>query len=239
MTKPGTGDLEITLAIRGFTTRVRRRWIMRRGFIRLLVLGAPLAAGLILGPGRADEPLPPPTRKTIWSNNRRFFAVTDPKDWTTTIYRATPDGKGSKSWAMVGYLRYAWLADDGEHLVADALGGDGLVPLDYDKGHVVLYFLRRGELINKLTIGQVQVIGDLPKLGHTASHYSWGYPVGFDQDGHFVINVDRLDQIAAWGWVVRFDQGGQFVSRTDGNRAIPFDASKGAPQIHAPSKRQQ
>jgi hypothetical protein len=49
--------------------------------------------------------------------------------------------------------------------------------------------------------------------------------------------VDRLDQTAAWGWVVRFDQGGQFVSRTDGNRAIPFDASKGAPQIHAPAKR--
>jgi hypothetical protein len=232
-----TRDLEITLAIRGFATRVRRKWMMRRGFIRLLVLGAPLAAGLMLGPGRADEPLSPPTRKTIWSNNRRFFAVTDPKDWTTTIYRATPDGKGSKSWAMVGYLRYAWLADDGEHLAADPLGGDGLVPLDYDNGHVVLYFLRRGELINKVTIGQVQVIGDLLKLGRTASHYSWGYPLGFDQNGQFVINVDRWDQIAEWGWVVRFDQGGQFVSRTDGNRAIPSDASKGGPQIHAPSKR--
>src|SRR3954467_5768724 len=110
---------------------------MRRALLVLLALWAPLAAGLISSPGRADSPLPPPTKQAIWSNNRRFLAVTDPKDWTTTIYRATPDGKGSKSWAMIGYLRFAWLADDGEHLTADPLGLGGLVPLDYDKGQVV------------------------------------------------------------------------------------------------------
>jgi hypothetical protein len=185
---------------------------MRRVFILLLALGAPLSVGLISGPGRADSPLPPPARQTIWSNNRKFFAVTDPKDWTTTIYRATPDGKGIKSWAMIGYLRFAWLADDGEHLAADPLGWGGLVPLDYDKGHVVLYFLRRGELINKVTLAQVQVIGGLAKLPRTASHYAWGHFVGFDQDGYFVIETVE-------------------------NRAIRFDVSKGEPLIQAPSKR--
>ena len=59
--------------------------------------------------------------------------------------------------------------------------------------------MRRG-FIRLLVLGAPLAAGlILPKLGHTASHYSWGYPVGFDQDGHFVINVDRLDQIAARG----------------------------------------
>lgn len=196
---------------------------MRRAIIVLLVLGAPLAVGLISGPGRADSPLPPPTKQTIWSNNRKFFAVTDPKDWTTTIYRATPDGKGSKSWAMIGYLRFAWLADDGEHLAADPLGLGGLVPLDYDNGQVVLYFLRRGELINQVTVGQVQAIGGLSKLRRTASHYSWGYPVGFDREGYFVIETIAEDS----------QQG---HARPGAIRAIRFDASKGEPLIHAPSK---
>ncbi|WP_406700898.1 hypothetical protein V5E97_19090 [Singulisphaera sp. Ch08] len=160
---------------------------MRRAFIIFLAAGAPLAVGLVSGPGRADSPLPPPARQTIWSNNRWFFAITDPKDWTTTIYRATPDGKGIKSWAMLGYLRFAWLADDGEHLVAAPPGWSGLVPLDYDKEHVILYFLARGELLNKVTLGQV--IGDLSKLPRTASHYAWGHVVGFDQDGYFAIET--------------------------------------------------
>ena len=97
-------------------------------------------------------------------------------------------------------------------LATDALGGGGLVPLDYDKEHVVLYFLRRGELINKITIGQVQSIGGLSKLPRTASHYVWGHFVGFDQDGYFVIETVE-------------------------NRAIRFDASRGEQLIHATSKR--
>src|SRR5262249_7183055 len=120
--------------------------------------------------------------------------------------------KGIKSWAMFGYLRFAWLADDGEHLAADPLGWGGLVPLDYDKGHVVLYFLRRRELINKATLGQVPAIRDLSELTRTVSHSAWGHFVGFDQDGYFVIETVE-------------------------NRAIRFDASKGEPLIHAPSKR--
>jgi hypothetical protein len=196
--------------------------MMRRSFLLLLALGAPLATGLISGIGRADSPLPPPARQTIWSNNRRFFAVTDPKDWITTIYRATPDGKGIKSWAMIGYLRSAWLADDGEHLAADPLGLGGLVPLDYDKGQVVLYFFRRGELINTVTVGQVQVIGNFSKLVRTASHYSWGHPVGFDQDGYFVIETLEVEN-RAFKAIPAF-------------RAIRFDASKGKPLIDAHSK---
>jgi hypothetical protein len=184
---------------------------MRLAFIRELAMGSLVALGLVAVPGRADSPLPPPMRQTVWSSNRRFFAVTDPKDQTTTVYRATPDGKAVRSWAMYGYLRFAWLADDGDHLVADPDGWAGLVPLDYDKGHPILYyFLRRGELVNKATLGQI--IGDLSKLRRTASHYHWGSSVGFDE-------------------------GGRFVIETVEGRTIRFDVSKGEPIIETPPKR--
>jgi hypothetical protein len=70
----------------------------------------------------------PPMKQTIWSSSRQFVAITDPKDRTTTVYRATSDGKGTKTWVMYGYLRFAWLADDGEHLVADPPGWGALCP---------------------------------------------------------------------------------------------------------------
>jgi hypothetical protein len=87
------------------------------------------------------------------------------------------------------------------------------------KGQVVLYFLGRGELINKVTLGQVQAIGGLSKLTRTESHYRWGHPVGFDQEGYFVIETIAEDS----------QQG-------DARRANRFDASKGEPLIPAPSK---
>jgi hypothetical protein len=161
--------------------------MMRKGFVLALVPAILLTDSVVVVTRGADSPLPPPTRQTIWSNNRQFFAITDPKDQTTTVYRATSDGKGIRTWAMYGYLRLAWLADDGEHLVADPSGWWGLLPLDYDKGHVVLYFFKRGELIKYVTLSQV--IGDFSKLIRTASHYRWGESVGFDQAGDYVIET--------------------------------------------------
>jgi hypothetical protein len=74
-----------------------------------------------------------------------------------------------------------------------------------------------------LTLGQVQAIGGLSKLRRTASRYSWGHPVGFDREGYFVIETIAEDS----------QQG---HARPGAIRAIRFDASKGEPLIHAPSK---
>ncbi len=95
----------------------------RHSAIILLTLAlAGWTAGLVCPiNGLADSPLPDPSRVTIWSPNKAFFAVMDPVDWITTVYRATPDGKGTAQWAMLGWFRAAYLADDGEHLVTDPL----------------------------------------------------------------------------------------------------------------------
>lgn len=158
-------------------------------------LAAIIATVQLAGVCRADSPLPPPARSTIWSANRRFFAVMDPDKRITTIYRAIQEGKGEKSWSMYGWFRSASIADDGEHLVVGD-EGLGLLPLDHDKQQVMLYFFKRGELVNHVTLDQI--IRDDSKLIRTVSHYSWGGCLGLDEEGRYVIKTVE-------GRTIRFD----------------------------------
>ena len=134
----------------------------------------------------ADSPLPPPERKTIWSANKRFFAVMEPDKQITTVFRTTPAQPAEKVWSMYGWFRVAALTDDGEHLVTGYDGMD-LVPLDYDKQQVMLYFFKRGELLNHVTLDQI--IRDKSRLRRTVSHYAWGRFVGLDESGRYVIET--------------------------------------------------
>jgi hypothetical protein len=150
---------------------------------------------LLSPPGYADAPLAPPTRQTIWSLNRHFFAIMDPGKQITTIYRAGPNGQADKIWSMYGWFRVASLSDDGNHLVA-GYDGINLLPVVYDRQQVMLYFFERGELINHITLDRL--IRDFSKLRRTVSHYSWGIYLGIDQDGYYVIQTDE-------GRKIRFD----------------------------------
>ncbi len=156
---------------------------MRRDSKTILVTIILLLATLT--PGRADSPLPPPTRQTIWSANRRFFAVMDPDTQITTVYRAR-EVQGEKLWSMYGWFRVAALADDGDHLVA-GYWGVNLIPLDYNKKEVMLYFFKRGELINHITLDLI--LRDFSKLTRGASHYHWGNYEGFDRAGLYVVTT--------------------------------------------------
>jgi hypothetical protein len=163
------------------------------------IVGAVLTAFVVMTPpsgvSHADSPLPPPARKTIWSANRQFFAVMEPDKQITTIYRTTQGKQEEKVWSMYGWFRVTALADDGEHLVA-GYDGMNLLPLDYDKRQVMLYFFKRGELINHVTLDQI--IRDNSALRRTASHYYWGNFKGLDQAGRFVIETVE-------GREIRFD----------------------------------
>lgn len=154
------------------------------------VVRAALTACLAMMPladvGHADSPLPPPARETVWSANNRFFAVMEPDKRITTIYRATREKDGEKVWSMFGWFRVAALADDGEHLVA-GYDGSNLIPLDYDKREVMLYFFKRGELIHHVTLDQI--LQDFSRLQRTVSHYHWGYFEGFDDAGRYVLQT--------------------------------------------------
>jgi hypothetical protein len=124
----------------------------------------------------------------------------DPDSQITTVYRAK-GSQGERLWAMYGWFRVAALADDGDHLVT-GYWGMNLIPVNYNKKEVMLYFFRRGELLNHVTLDQI--IGDFFKLMRTASHYFWGNYGGFDRDGRYVV-------------------------RTVEGRRLRFDVTKGTP----------
>lgn len=145
-----------------------------------------VAASLLAESCHADSPLAPPTRQTIWSANRRFFAIMDPDQQITTVYRATKDRQGERVWSMFGWFRVAGLADDGEHLVA-GYDGMNLLPIKHNKQQVMLYFFKRGELINHVTLDRL--VPDDSKLRRTVSHYYWGNYLGFDQAGNYVVET--------------------------------------------------
>src|SRR3989304_1517429 len=71
----------------------------------------------------ADEPLPEPTLKTLWSRDNNFCAVMDPDKRITTVYHVNKNGKKIELWSMFGWFRVADLSTDGKHLVT---GYDGI-----------------------------------------------------------------------------------------------------------------
>lgn len=150
-------------------------------FVLLLVGFSALASG----PSLADTPLPPPQKKEVCSNNKQFCAEMDPRTRLTTVF-AVKHGSREKKWAMPGWFRLAYLADDGEHLV---IGHEGinLLPLDLNKEDILIYFIKRGEVVNTVTVSEV--VKNKSSLKRTASHLLWGSYLGIDQDGHFGIET--------------------------------------------------
>ncbi len=140
---------------------------------------------LVPGWSFADTPLPPPQKREIWSQDRQFCAEMDPRTRLTTVF-AVKHGVREKMWAMPGWFRVAYLADDGEHLV---IGHEGinLLPLNVDKDDILIYFVKRGEVVNTVTVSEV--VTNRSHLKRTASHLLWGSYLGFDEDGHFGVET--------------------------------------------------
>jgi hypothetical protein len=153
---------------------------------------------LVATAARADRPLGPPARREIPSRNGAFVAVTDPAAETTTVYRTGPLGTRVREWAMVGWFRVAHLADDGQHLVIGYPGAN-LLPLDATPDTVVLHFVRRGEQLAEVTLGELLPMN---RLDRTVSHLAWRGQEGFDEDGAF--RVETVD-----GKTHRFDGTGR------------------------------
>lgn len=154
---------------------------------RSLVLASLVA--LLLGTrtsvGVADTPLPPPAEKTIWCASRAWCAVMDPRTDVTTVYKVEAGDKRTVSWAMLGWHRVAWLADDGTHLVVGHPGVN-LLPTDAKESDVLLYFVQKGELIGTVRVGEVV---PLAALKRTASHLLWGSYEGVDAQGKVVVKT--------------------------------------------------
>lgn len=151
-----------------------------------LVVLIGVSAGSLPPVARADTPLPPPKLKEISSPNQEYCAVLDPRKMTTTVFRVAADGKRTQFWQMYGWFRVVDLADDGEHLIVGH-SGMNLLPLNVEKDDILIYFIRRGEIIK--TASLQELIRRPANLKRTASHYLWGSYGGLDQDGRYVVET--------------------------------------------------
>lgn len=149
--------------------------------VSLLIVFSVLASGSSF----ADSPLPPPQKKDVWSGNKQFCAEMDPRTRLTTVF-AVQHGSRERKWSMPGWFRVAYLADDGEHLV---IGHEGinLLPLNLDKNDILIYFVKRGEVIKTVTVSEL--VKNRTSLKRTASHLLWGSYLGIDEDGHFGVET--------------------------------------------------
>ncbi len=132
----------------------------------------------------ADTPLPPPAKHVARSPSRAIEVESDPGPGLTTTYRVGADGTRTRLWAMNGWYRAIYPADDGEHLV---LGFEGLnlLPANVADDLIVVRFVRRGEVVAALTLHDV--VPDRSILRRTASHLAWREGEGIDADGHFLV----------------------------------------------------
>lgn len=92
-----------------------------------------------------DEPLPPPSVLTFLSPDKKICAVSDPKLQMTTVFRQSGERR-TKLWAMVGWHRSLFPANDGVHLVI-GFPGLNLLPEKIDGGMGMVWFVRKGELL--------------------------------------------------------------------------------------------
>lgn len=156
---------------------------MKAPRIRFVLLLAVLACL----PGKevaADTPLPPPQRKEVWCGSHHYCAVMDPRLRLTTVYKVDGNTR-TKLWAMLGWYRVAFLADDGEHLV---VGHDGinLLPTNVESSDILAYFVRKGEVVATATLADIV---EKSHLRRTASHLHWGEYLGIDEDCRFRVQT--------------------------------------------------
>ena len=140
----------------------------------------------------ADEPQISPSTKTVWSLNKKFYALMDPGMNITTIYQVLDKDKKNELWSMFGWFRVAGLSSDGQHHVTGH-NGMNLLPVNHKKDEVMLYIFKKGELINYVTLDQL--IKDPSKLQKTVSHIYWGNFVGIDDNDHYVVESVENRQI--------------------------------------------
>ncbi len=139
---------------------------------------------LIAPPSRGDEPLPLPEKYQVLSLNKKFRAELDPREGTRIIHVAS----SKIMWTLPTWHGWAFLSNDGEHLVT---GYDGLnlIPLEYTKKLVLITFWMKDKKTREITVGDL--FPDTRILQRTVSHYNWGTINGINPDGY--LQVRRCD----------------------------------------------
>lgn len=127
------------------------------------------------------------TVKRIWASNKNFYAATDLEQGSTTVFRVNWQGNVGRSeefWRLDRSFEIAWLSNDGQHLISGHFG-EGRLPLNTNKDHVMLVFFSQGNLVREVALSELIV--DCSALQKTGTGYSWGRYLGLNSAGYFVV----------------------------------------------------
>lgn len=163
-----------------------RKILTLTGLILLAALFSPAAAS-------AQQAIPlerfRPNVKQVFSRNRGFVADVNFDAKVTRISSIVWQGNMGRStpvWSMEGAFPVAWLANDGEHLVA-GYEGEKLLRPNYDNNQVMLSFFRRGKIISQVRLDQL--VRDVSKLEKAGAGYRWARYWGLNPCGHLVLET--------------------------------------------------
>lgn len=152
-------------------------------FARKLFFG--ISTLLVFAHAAADSPPAALVDAQTYSQNRRYFAVSELRSSRTRVF-----GSGHKKthlWEFPGFYPVLFVANDGKHLVVGHPDGN-LLPKNAraDEPFLIFYTAKKTDVvIRKLTIGDI--FPDLSLVPKTVSHRAWGNYLGFDHANWFGI----------------------------------------------------
>ena len=154
----------------------------------LLVKHVALVAFVALMPSLsvADSPPEAPGKQKVFSANKVFFVLSDPKTQATVGFKKTALAKPLELWRMQGYFPVISISDDGRHCVAVYAGGN-LLNLDHRADETMLSFYDRGQLIHHVRLDEI--VKEPDQLRRTASHYLWANSFGFVTPHRFHVGM--------------------------------------------------
>lgn len=123
---------------------------------------------------RADSPPAVVTSHRVYSENRRFFVVSDAATKTVTAYRSDAK-KRTKLWDARIESPNLMLSNDGRYLVAAHPDGN-LIALAHASDEAVFSFYDAGRFQCSVRLSQLIEEKDLER---TDSHYIWAVSYGF------------------------------------------------------------
>lgn len=134
----------------------------------------------------SDTKGPPPFINKVYSTNKRYYAISDPGDKTTTVYLHAESEKDKNLWFTPGWYRNIFVSNTGDNIVVGSDLGN-LVTKPDDVDQVILKFIRNGNVVREVSLGDL--FGGTPSLDATVSHFYWGDPIGFNKRGDFLVET--------------------------------------------------
>ena len=134
------------------------------------------------------------TRQVVYSPNGKFYAVSDPKEETTTLYSIKQNMEDKqKLWSIAENFENFHVSEDGQFLATLSSEWSRVhikeITKDCLHGVVAVTFHSKDGKSIDLTLDRLLKDPKKLKISDYKDEYNWGHVVGFDEDNHLIIDT--------------------------------------------------